>query len=253
MTTPGRREIAVSPDADTLARSAAERLVGVLARLQSEGRTPSLVLTGGTIAEKVHRAVLEAPGRTDVDWAHVELWFGDERFVPADDPDRNALQARQAFLSALPVDPARVHEMPASDGAYGDDVDAAASAHADEIRQVLGDDPRFDVLMLGVGPDGHCASLFPRHEAVAAEGLTVAVRNSPKPPPTRISLTMEMLNRADEVWLIASGESKAHAVHDAVTGSDIAAVPASGPKGSSLTLWLLDADAAAQLPPALGG
>ena len=247
-----RREIAVSPDQDTLARAVAERLVQRLVDLQSDGRTPSLVLTGGSIAEKLHRAVLDVPAQTDVDWARVEVWFGDERFVPADDPDRNALQARQAFLSALPVDPARVHEMPASDGAYAD-VDAAATAYADELRRVLGDEPRFDVLMLGVGPDGHCASLFPGHEAVRADGLAVGVRGSPKPPPTRISLTMEMLNRADEVWFVASGDGKAQAVHDAVTGSDVHAVPASGPHGQELTLWLLDTDAAALLPPALEG
>ena len=94
---------------------------------------------------------------------------------------------------------------------------------------------------------------FAGHEAVRADGLAVGVRHSPKPPPTRISLTMEMLNRADEVWFVASGGSKAEAVHDAVTGSDVHSVPASGPKGSDLTLWLLDADAAAQLPPALEG
>ena len=248
MTAETRREIAVSPDQDSLARAVAERLVQRLVDLQSEGGIPSLVLTGGSIAEKLHRAVLDVPAKGEVDWARVEIWFGDERFVPAGDPDRNALQARQAFLSALPVDSARVHEMPANDGAYGDDVDAAATAYADELRRVLGDEPRFDVLMLGVGPDGHCASLFPGHEAVGAGGLAVGVRNSPKPPPTRISLTMEMLNRADQVWFVASGEGKSQAVHDAVTGSDIHAVPASGPKGSELTLWLVDADAATKLP-----
>lgn len=243
-------EVLVSPDADSLAGAVAERLVRRLVSLQSEGRIPSVVLTGGTVAEKVHRSVLEVPQRSEVDWSRVEFWYGDERFVPADDPDRNALQVTQALLAALPVDPARVHEMPASDGAFGDDVEAAANAYADEIRRVLGDEPRVDVLMLGVGPDGHCASLFPGHEAVAAEGLAVAVRHSPKPPPTRISLTMPMLNRADEVWFIASGAGKAHAVRDAIAGSDVDAVPASGPKGRDLTLWLLDTEAASELLPA---
>jgi 6-phosphogluconolactonase len=253
MTSEGRREVTVFPDADTLARATAQRLVRSLQRLQSEGRVPSLVLTGGTIAEKLHRAVREVPEQAEVDWGRVEIWFGDERFVPADDPDRNALQSRQAFLSALPVDPSRLHEMPASDGSYGEDVDAAAAAYADELRRVLGEDPRFDVLMLGIGPDGHCASLFPGHEALGADGLAVGVRNSPKPPPTRISLTMGMLNRADEVWFVASGAGKAQAVHDAVTGSDVHAVPASGPHGSALTLWLLDVEAASELPPTLKG
>jgi 6-phosphogluconolactonase len=241
-------EIAVWTGDEDLARAVAERLVGALTRIQAEGRVPSVVLTGGSIADRVHRTVLEVPEHAEVDWARVDVWFGDERFVGMDDADRNALHAKEAFLSFLPVDPARVHEMPASDGEHGDDLDAASAAYAKEIRKVLGDSPRFDVLMLGIGPDGHCASLFPGHEALHADGTVVGVRSSPKPPPTRISLTMGMLRRADEVWFIASGEEKARAVHDAIHGQDVAAVPASGPKGRERTLWLLDAEAAGELP-----
>lgn len=242
---PGGIEVSATPE--DLARSVAERLVRTLVRIQGEGGVPSVVLTGGTIAEAIHRAVLEVPGQAEVDWSRVEVWFGDERFVPAGDPQRNALQARDALLAAVPVDAARVHEMPASDGPNGDDVDAAALAYAGELRRVLGPAPHFDVLMLGVGPDGHCASLFPHHEEVQAPGLVVAVRDSPKPPPTRISLTMELLGRADEVWFVASGGGKAQAVHDALTSDDVDAVPASGPKGRQRTLWLLDAGAASKL------
>jgi 6-phosphogluconolactonase len=240
-------EVAVSKDDRDLARTVAERLVGVLVRIQAEGRAPSVVLTGGSIADQVHRAVLDVPEHSEVDWSRVDVWFGDERFVPADDPDRNALHARDALLSALPFNPARVHEMPASDSEHGDDVDAAAAAYAEQLAGVLGDEPRFDVLMLGIGPDGHCASLFPGHEAVRADGTVVGVHGSPKPPPKRISLTMGMLRRADEVWFVASGEGKAQAVHDAINGQDVEAVPASGPEGSERTLWLLDKDAATLL------
>jgi len=241
--------VEVLPSADEVASTVASRLVRRLRELQSEseGRVPSIVLTGGTIAEKLHRAVLDDPQHADVDWTRVEVWFGDERFVPAGDPDRNALQAHQALLSGVPVDPARVHEMPASDGAFGDDAEAAAAAYAEEVVALLGDEPSFDVLMLGIGPDGHCASLFPGHEAVDADGLVVAVHDSPKPPPTRISLTMDALQRADEVWFVGSGEGKAQAVHDALTKDDVHAVPASGPKGRSATTWFLDAEAASLL------
>lgn len=248
MTPDPHREIEVFSGSDALARSVASELVRRLLEVQSDGRVPSVVLTGGTIADKVHRAVLEQPDHNDVDWSRVEVWWGDERFVPADDPDRNALQARKAFLSALPVDPGRVHEMPASDGPHGDDVDAAATAHAEELQRVLGSSPGFDVLMLGVGPDGHCASLFPHHEELGAHGLVVGVRSSPKPPPTRISFTMDLLQRAEEVWFVAAGAEKAQAVRDAVTGSDVEAVPASGPKGRRRTRWLLDTGAASLLP-----
>lgn len=245
------REVHVEQGPDELARTVAERLVRRIGDLQSRGQTPSVVLTGGSIADRLHRAVRDVPSVHDIDWARVHFWWGDERYVPADDADRNARQAREALLSSLPVDPARVHEMPASDGPYGEDVEAAAAAHADEIRQVLGPSPRFDVLMLGVGPDGHCASLFPGHPEVDAGGLVTAVHSSPKPPPTRISFTMGLLHAADEVWFVAAGEAKAQAVHDAVTSRDVDAVPASGPAGRERTLWLLDEAAAARLPRAL--
>jgi 6-phosphogluconolactonase len=248
VSTPAELEVQVQESPDELARAAAERLVHRLSHLQSQGRTPVVVLTGGSIAVRLHRAVLDVPGVHDVDWGRIEFWWGDERYLPSDDTDRNARQAREAFLSALPVDPARVHEMPASDSEYGDDVESAAAAHAEEVTRVLGASPRFDVLMLGVGPDGHCASLFPHHPELDAAGLVVAVHDSPKAPPTRISFTMHLLGQADEVWFVAAGEDKAQAVHDAVTGSDVEAVPASGPAGRTSTSWLLDRAAASRLP-----
>ena len=233
--------------ADELAATVADRLVRRLRDLQAEGRVPSVVLTGGSIADAVHRAVRQQPVQAEVDWSRVEIWYGDERFVPADDEDRNALQARRALLDHLPLDPERVHEMPASDGPSGGDLDAAAAAYAGEVIRVLGDDPRFDVLMLGVGPDGHCASLFPGRDEVRADGVTVAVRDSPKPPPERISLTMPVLRSAEEVWFVAAGEEKAAAVRKAVTGPDVDAVPASGPRGRRRTVWFVDAEAGAAL------
>lgn len=248
MSTGPEPEVVLHDSGDELAHGVAGRLVALLLEIQQEGRVPSVVLTGGTIAYAAYQSVLEAPGRDRVDWSRVDFWYGDERFVPADDSERNALQSREALLSALPVDPARVHEMPPSDGVYGDDVDAAAAAYAEEVGRALGDTGRFDVLLLGVGPDGHCASLFPGHDEVRATGLAVAVRSSPKPPPTRISLTMDVLHRADEVWFIASGDGKAKAVHDALGGADVEEVPAAGPRGQRRTLWLLDSGAASLLP-----
>jgi 6-phosphogluconolactonase len=235
---------------DELAHAVAARLITRLVDVQSDGRAPSVVLTGGTIAEKIHRAVAQSPAHGAVDWGRVDFWFGDERFVAADSPDRNMVQAAAAMLDQLPVDPARVHPMPSAGGEYGDDVDAAAEAYAEELRSAASPDgatPVFDVLMLGIGPDGHCASLFPGHPAVHDDRPVVAVRNSPKPPPTRISLTLEPLRRADQVWWVAAGSEKAQAVQNAVSGADPAEVPAAGPRGLSRTLWLLDREAAAKL------
>jgi 6-phosphogluconolactonase len=241
-------EVITFPSAGDLARSLAGRLVEHLAIVQSDGRVPSVVLTGGSIADKIHRAVVADDAVDAVDWSRVDFWFGDERFVAAHDEQRNVGQARAAMLDQLPVDPARVHAMPSTDDATGDDVEEAARVHADELKRTLDTDRPFDVVMLGVGPDGHCASLFPGRSEVSATGTVVAVRNSPKPPPTRISLTMEVLCRGDEVWFVAAGEEKAEAVAAAVTGDDVTQVPAAGPKGRQRTLWFVDEAAGARLP-----
>jgi 6-phosphogluconolactonase len=255
---PGRSpSFAIDADADGVARRVARRLVERLRAVQDDGRVPSVVLTGGSIAQQIHQAVLEAPGAGEVDWRRVEVWWGDERFVPSDDEQRNARQARQALLAHLPFDEARVHEMPASDGAFGDDVEAAADSYARDLDRVLGPalvaGHGFDVLMLGIGPDGHCASLFPGRDEVLAQGRTVAVRDSPKPPPTRISLTMPLLNAADEVWFVAGGAPKAGAVARSATGEDVAGTPAAGPRGRSATRYFLDEAAAGLLPPSVRG
>jgi 6-phosphogluconolactonase len=241
-------EVAQFESADELAEEVAARLVARIADLQSAGTVPSIVLTGGSIALKIHEAIA-AVETDDVDWDRIEVWFGDERFVPEDDPDRNVGQAAAALLDRRPFDPARVHAMPPSDGKYGDDVEAAAAAYAEELREaaVEGDVPRFDVLMLGIGPDGHCASLFPGRPEIDDERPVVAVRNSPKPPPTRISLTRGPLCSASEVWWVASGSEKAEAVSRAVHGADPHEVPAAAPTGVDKTFWFLDDAAAARL------
>lgn len=233
---------------DLLAESVCARLVTALVDIQASGRIPSWVLTGGTIADRVHRAVAASPARDAVDWSRVDLWWGDERFLPSGDHDRNDTQARTALLDQLPLDPARVHPMPAPDVGT-EDADAAAARYADELATAAAPDddkavPIFDVLMLGIGPDGHVASLFPQLPAIFDERPVTAVREAPKPPPTRLTLTMSTLCRAREVWFIASGQEKAAAVQLAMRGAEVAQVPAAGPRGLERTRWLLDRAAA---------
>lgn len=249
------RVLRVAETQQELAELVTATLIGRLAVVQSEGRTPSVVLTGGSIAGKIHRAVADSPDRGLVDWSRVDFWFGDERFVPENSPDRNVGQARKAMLDHLPVDPARVHPMPASDGSYGDDVDDAARGYAEELRTAAGagddgDTPTFDIVMLGIGPDGHYASLFPGHPALYDDRPVVAVRNAPKPPPTRITLTLGPLRRTRDLWWVAAGSEKAEAVRDAMSGADPSRVPAAGLQGMSRTLWMLDQEAASLLPSA---
>ena len=243
--------VVVHRDRDLLAQAAAARLVTRIVDAQASRGSASVVLTGGTAGIAVLAALAASSARDAVDWSAVDLWWGDERFLPAGDPERNETQAREALLDAVPLDPARVHAMPASDGPDGDDVDAAARRYADELAAAGGREPvpTFDVLLLGVGPDAHVASLFPGQPALyETERTVVGVHGSPKPPPTRISLTMPVLRSADEVWFVAAGEDKAGAVGLALSGAGEVQAPAAGPSGRRRTLWLLDRAAAAQAP-----
>lgn len=233
-------------DRDVLAHAVAARLVTRLIDLQRHGSVPSLALTGGTVAAEMYAAVAGSEAASAVDWGRVELWWGDERFVAAGDGDRNDAQAREALLDRIPLDPRRVHPMPAADGPTTD-LDAAAESYARQLREQ--GSGRFDVVLLGVGPDGHVASLFPGFPQLDVEDtIAVAVRDSPKPPPERISLTFPALERSDEVWFMAAGDEKAEAVRRAFTpGTDPHDVPAARPRGARRTLWLLDEAAASGL------
>ncbi|RKN04988.1 6-phosphogluconolactonase [Streptomyces radicis] len=247
MTPPPDLAVLVHRDKELMAHAAAARLITAITDAQAASGSASVVLTGGRNGNGLLAALAGSPAREAVDWHHVELWWGDERFLPDGHPDRNHTQAREALLDALPLDARRVHPMPASDGPHGGDPEAAAAAYAAELAAVPGP---FDVLLLGVGPDTHVASLFPGHPAVRVTDRTVtAVTEAPKPPPTRISLTLPAIRSAREVWLLAAGEDKAEAAATALGTDDATRAPASGARGAR-TLWLLDEAAAAGIPQA---
>src|SRR5688500_6990606 len=125
--------VVVVPDAGILASAVAARLVVKMIDAQAQRGWASVVLTGGRIADQGLRAVREMPASDAIEWSRVDLWWGDERFLPSGHPDRNETQAREALLDALPLDPARVHAMPASDGPDGDEPEAAAARYAREL------------------------------------------------------------------------------------------------------------------------
>jgi 6-phosphogluconolactonase len=213
-----------------------------------------VVLTGGGIGTGVLAELAAAPARDAVDWPRVEVWWGDERFVPYGDPERNETGARSALLDHVDVVPERVHPMPGPDGPDGHNPEAAAERYAAWLQaaaepQDRAGVPRFDVLMLGIGPDAHVASLFPGLPALYEEERTVvAVRGAPKPPPTRLSLTLPAIRAASEVWILATGAEKAGAVRMALSGAGPVQVPAAGARGVRQTLFLLDRAAAAEVP-----
>ncbi|KAA8960768.1 6-phosphogluconolactonase [Mycobacterium sp.] len=237
------------PDSDALVTAAGERLIGVIESAVAARGRALIVLTGGGNGNRLLR-YLDAQ-RKRVDWSAVHVFWGDERYVAADDDDRNDKQARDALLDHVDIPARNVHPMPAGDGEFGDDLDAAALAY----EQVLAANaqngepaPVFDVHLLGVGPEGHINSMFPDTPAVRERTrLVFGVDDSPKPPPKRITLTLPAVQRSREVWLMVSGAEKADAVAAAIGGADPVSLPAAGARGRENTVWFLDTEAAAKL------
>ena len=212
-------EFQVLATPEDVARAAADQIA---AALNAGART--LVLAGGNTPKRCYELLAGA----DVRWGRVTVLFGDERCVPPDDPDSNYLMARGALLDR--VSPASVHRIA---GELGPDEAAAA------YDPIVGALSPLDVVVLGVGEDGHMASLFPGHPELRATGWAVGVRNAPKPPPDRVSLTLPALRAARRVIVLATGAGKAGAVALARRGE----VPSGMIAGAS---WLLDRTAAGQ-------
>jgi 6-phosphogluconolactonase len=184
----------------------------------------SLVLAGGTTPRRCY----ELLAHIDVAWGRVSVLFGDERCVHADHPDSNYRMAREALLDH--VAPATVYRIPAE---LGPDEAAGLYAH------VVGALSPLDIVLLGVGEDGHTASLFPGHPALTASGLAVGIRDSPKPPPQRVTLTLPALQAARRVIILATGAGKA----DAVARAKRQEVPSGMIAGAR---WLIDRAAAGE-------
>ncbi len=237
----GGNEVLVHSGPAEVAEALAARLMARLVEIQREFRIPQIALTGGRIATKAYERLAEEGARSAVDWSQVELWWGDERFVAANDAERNAKQALDLLAAPLQLNSDRLHPMAASDN--GVDLDQAAENYARELGSTV-----FDVCLLGLGPDGHVASIFPEHPSSYETGDVIAVRSSPKPPPERISLTLRMINRSREVWFVVSGVDKAAAAKMALLGAGPVQVPAAGVSAAGRTLWLMDRDAASELP-----
>lgn len=225
-------------DSHTLAKDVAQRLTDRLRAIQGEGRVPRLVLTGGRVADLVYRR-LDAGA---LDWSSIDFYWGDERFVPADHPDNNAFQARNAFLDRVGADPVRLFSMPAHHCDYS--MGEAARNYEQQLPSA-----GFDIVLLGMGADGHVASLFPGHDTLSVSSARVVAEfASPKPPAHRLSLTLPALNNADAVWFLVTGREKADAVARAWAGDDVMSTPAAGVHGRDETLWFLDESAAEALP-----
>ena len=240
--------VEIFPDTASLVAAAGDRLAEAIRAAISARGSAWIVLTGGGTGIGLLKHL---GSQHRLDWSRVHLFWGDERFVPRDDDERNEKQAREALLDHVDIPAGNVHPMPASDGAYGDDLDGAAQAYRDMLAGQSDNGsptPVFDVHLLGMGGEGHINSLFPHTPAVReADRMVVGVEDSPKPPPRRITLTLPAVRRSRQVWLVVSGAAKADAVAAAIGGASPEDVPAAGAVGSEETIWLLDSAAAGAL------
>ena len=240
------KSIEVYADKADLIEAIDARFEETVSSLLLEQPVVHVVLTGGTVGI----ALLEPIDPEHLlDWSRIHLWWGDERFVAADSTDRNEGQAERALIHRLPIPAGNVHRMPAADA--GLRLDEAAAAYTAELATYAAPgarSPEFDITFLGIGPDAHVASLFPGHPGVSDESApAIAVRNSPKPPPERVSLSLYTLNASQRIWVVASGADKAEAVEAAFTATEAAVAPASAVEGITETIFFTDEAAAAGL------
>ncbi|MCU1478638.1 MAG: 6-phosphogluconolactonase [Subtercola sp.] len=247
------RRVLVHPDKDSLAGAVAARFITKIIDILDEFDEAHVVLSGGSVNTDVMSAIRNSPAQTNVDWQRIHFWWGDERFVEKNSADRNELQAREALLDHIPVDEAKIHPMAPSDEIP--DLDEAAAAYARELADAAPDAapyPRFDILFLGVGPDGHIASLFPGMEGITVrDAIVIPVRDSPKPPPLRVSMTLPVIQSADRIWLVLAGADKASALGLALAGASVDEVPVAGAEGRKRTVFFVDKEAAAEVPESL--
>jgi 6-phosphogluconolactonase len=231
-------EIRRAQDSADVAEQAA---VFILERLLIAKNKFHIALTGGTVGILTLKALSQKEEIQKIDFSSIHFWFGDDRFVAAESPDRNAVQAKQALLGNLEIPSQNIHEMPASDQIA--DLDEAALSFSREISKHFNfEKPCMDLTILGMGPDGHVASLFPGH--TYPESLIVAEHSSPKPPPKRISMSYDLLNASKEILFVVSGIDKAEAVERVHKEPDCD-LPAARVAATEKTIWIVDSAAGA--------
>ncbi len=250
------KRVVISADSDALTASVADRFFDRVSRWVREADRPAVhvALTGGVISAELLERIGTDPRRDEIDWTKVHFWWVDERFMPRSGEDRNEATARRLFLDAIDVPAANIHAFPSSDDVP--DADAAASAYADDLARFADDAdtpwPTFDICFLGVGADGHIASLFPeRPEIRITDTATAAVRDAPKPPSERVTLTRPVINASKRVWMVLAGPDKSAALGLALAGASYDSVPAAGAKGRRRTILFTDEATASQVPPEL--
>lgn len=199
------RRLVVLPSRGEVEETVANELRGVIAEAIGARGRANIVVTGGTVGIGTLAALRRVSSVEPIDWHRVHVWWGDERFVAADDVDRNDRQAMDALFAHVDIPAENLHRFPAS---HGQSVEDGRDSFRKDNPNGF---PTFDVVLNGIGPDGHVASLFPHRDHGETEDV-IAIRDSPKPPAERLSLTFRVLNNSHNVWIVAAGEDKAEAI-----------------------------------------
>ena len=239
-------DIVVFPDTEKLTYAAADYVVKVAQwSIASHGRF-TFALSGGTTPKKLYGLLATEPYRSQIAWEKVAIFWSDERCVPPDDAESNYHLAQEVMLSQLTLSPTQIHRMPADEA----DRDAAAEKYSLEMQRVFGETlPRFDLIQLGMGPEGHTASLFPHQPSLHEQQRLVIPVTVPKPPPPRLTFTPPVLNAAQHVLFLVTGSEKADAVQAVLEGNyqpDEYPAQIVQPSQGDIT-WMLDEAAAAKL------
>ena len=240
-------QIAIYPDIDTLSQEAAQYIVRLANQsIVTHGRF-TIALSGGSTPKKLYGLLGSEPFRSQIDWAQVEIFWGDERCVSPDDPESNYAMAQQVLLSKIPIPNNRIHRMPADQS----DREAASQAYTEEMRRTFGTDgiPAFDLIQLGMGPEGHTASLFPHQPSLHEQQRLVMPVSVPKPPPDRLTFTPPLLNAAHNILFLVTGSEKSDAIHTVLEGDynpDEYPAQIVQPEHGEV-VWILDKEAAAKI------
>ncbi len=249
-----RGQVAIVPDGSALARTAAERFARAIEQAVSERGHAFVALSGGTTPKQMGSILAREPYRSRIPWDRVHVFWGDERWVPLGSPESNAGEARRGFLDLVPIPPSNVHPWDTA----AESPRQAAAAYEGLLREEFGEPsgiPRFDLVLLGMGDDGHTASLFPDTDALVADGRLAVANYVPKMDASRLTLTAPLLNAGREILFLVGGPGKADTLEAVLEGPEL---PANFPANFPVQLirpalpdsrlnWLVDEDAGAKL------
>lgn len=243
-----RGQVIVVSDGDALAHLAAETLTSVIAEVRAQGRSAMIALSGGSTPKKMGEILATPPYPDRVHWDSVDIFWGDERWVPLTDPESNAGEALRVFLDQVTIPAEKIHPY----ATELDDPRMAAAQYERDIREIVpvADDlPTFDLILLGIGDDGHTASLFPRTAAIHERERIVVANRVDKLDAMRLTLTLPVINAARQVVVLVSGAGKSNMLHTVLDGDiDIDARPSQAVRPETGTLvWLVDEAAASAL------